>query len=65
MSTLCCGNNADTNVPTALAVFAVIIVAMLSGFLFKLSPNTKINHNKMTLFYLSVIYVEKEAQGGN
>lgn len=43
---ICCGNNADTNIPTVLLfVFALIILAMLSGFLFKLSPKTKINQN--------------------
>lgn len=44
MSTMSRRNNVDAIIRTALAVFSIIILAILGVFLFKLSPNTNINH---------------------
>lgn len=46
MSTMSRRNNVDAIIQTALAVFSIIILAILGVFLFKLSPNTNINHKK-------------------
>lgn len=43
------GNNADTNIPMAMAVLSMIILAVLSVFLCKLTPNTNTNHKKLSI----------------
>lgn len=52
MSTTCNMNNQDTAIPTALALFSIVIMSILSVFLLKLLLNTNINR-KQFLFILN------------
>lgn len=49
MGTIFLGNNANINIPTALALTLMIILVMFSVFLFKILPKTNINHKKLTI----------------
>lgn len=42
-------NNAETNIQKTLAVFSMIILAMLRVFLFKVQPENNTNHNKLSV----------------
>lgn len=44
-------NNADTNIQTSLAGFSMNILAILSVFIFNLSPKSNINKKELTIMF--------------